>query len=118
MASVFRPTYVARGGDGNKVTKRSPTWWIEYKDADGVRRRVRGCRDTAQTKRMAGQLEREAMLGRVGVRDPFAEHRHRPIDEHIADWVAHLRARGATPHHVQQAERRVQLFVGESGWKV
>src|SRR5262249_19352047 len=43
-----------------------------------------------------------AELAKVGIADPYEQHRKRPLLEHLADWETSLRAGGATAKHVRQ----------------
>ena len=65
MASIFK-----RGSD--KKNRRA-TYWIEYKDHEGKRRRKKGFTDYDLTAQLAGKLENDAMLRRTGLIDPQQE---------------------------------------------
>src|SRR5262249_35245910 len=45
-------------------------------------------------QQMLGELVRKAELAKVGITDPFAEHRQRLLAEHLADYRVELEARG------------------------
>ena len=62
MASIFKQKYTAKDKNGNKITKQSKFWYIDYKGADGIRKRVKGFKDKAATTQYAAKLEREAEL--------------------------------------------------------
>ena len=49
MASIIKQRYTAYP-NGKKVTKKSKHWYVDYKDADGIRRRVKGFKDKAAGK--------------------------------------------------------------------
>ena len=102
MATLFRRTYKVKNPETGAVEKRPyKNWWIKYKDADGKLRRVAGYTDRAATLQKAAKLERQAMLGKSGLRDPFAEQRARPLVQHLEDFRKTLLARGATEKHVK-----------------
>jgi len=42
MASIFKQQYTTRDKSGKKVKKKSAYWYIDYKTADGTRKRVKG----------------------------------------------------------------------------
>jgi integrase len=99
MASLFRPTYTDKKTGKPRKLRR---WYVKYRDADGVVRRVAGYTDKEATKQLAGRLEREAARRQEGLTDPHAEHSRRPLAEHLTDWEAALLAEAATPKHVRQ----------------
>jgi len=80
--------------------KRGRTWYYTYIDySDGRKRRVTksaktGDRTAAQ--RIANKLEGDAALRRDGVIDPvqeaIANESQRPLEEHLKDYAAYLRA--------------------------
>ena len=85
MARIFKQQYTRAG-----VTKESRKWYIEYVDADGKRVRVPGYTDKAATQQKAGELERQAAQQQSGLIDKYAEHRKRPLAEHLKDFEFEL----------------------------
>lgn len=112
MASLYKKTVTRIDPKtGRKTKAKSSKWWIKYRDADGIVRRVPGYTDKAATQQEAAALERQAELGRVGVRDPFAKHRGRPLSEHLADFERHLSDKGDTEEQVKLVTSRVRKVV-------
>ena len=98
-------------GDGKPVLAESRKWYIEYKDADGIVRRVAGFRDKKATEQRAAQLEREAAQRETGLIDRHAEHRQRPLEAHLIEWEEALNAKGNTEKHAaEQSKRARQVF--------
>src|SRR5687767_5025423 len=122
MATVFKPTrpyplptnpeVVEKGGrphvrlrdggkavcypvskDGRKYLKPAKRWYIEYRDANGVVRRIKGFTDKKATEQRAAELERRVERTRVGYHDPADEHARRPLASHLADYAAALEAK-------------------------
>jgi integrase len=112
VASVFRPTYTkADPATGGRVSRQSRKWWVKYRDADGVVRRKSGFTDKAATVQLARNLERQVARQAVGLVDEFAEHRQKPLADHLADFERSLAAKGNTPRHVTLVVRRVQRLL-------
>ena len=65
---------------------------------------------------MLADLIRKAELKKSGITDPFEQHRHRPLNEHLADWESALLAGGATTKHVRQTVAGVRRIVDECGF--
>jgi len=99
--------------DGKPVLGESRKWYIEYRDADGIVRRVAGFTDKKATEQRASQLVREAAQRESGLIDRHAEHRQCPLETHLGDWEKALNAKGNTAKHAtEQAKRVRQVFDG------
>ena len=101
MARVFRQQYTQQTPGGERATRQSAKWYVEYRDAQGIRRRVPGYTDKSATQQLASELERFAAREQSGLVDRFAIHRKRPLSEHLADWRASLLAKGVTEKHAE-----------------
>src|SRR6516165_4910244 len=77
---------------GDRVRLLSAKWYGEYIDADGFTRRVPLSTDKTAAQQMLAQLVHEAEMDKAGSRDPFKEHRKRPLSEHLADYRRYLTA--------------------------
>jgi integrase len=124
MATLYKPRVVSyrlpsgkyRTPDGKRVTRdtpgavrvesKSPTWWGRYTDGAGVEHQVRLSRSKETARRMLAKLAGDAQLASVGITDPFAEHRARPLTEHAEDFVRHLAAKGDTAKHFKRVRQR------------
>jgi len=93
MASLIRRKYKAKDKNGKVIQKQSPYWYIDYKTADGTRKRIRAFKDKTATAQLAAKLEREAELAQAGVIDKYAEHRKQPLSEHLADFKQLIKQR-------------------------
>ena len=113
MASIFKQKYTVAGKNGKRVRKQTQCWYIDYKAADGSRKRVKGFKDKAATQQLAAQLERDAEREQLGMTDPFKEHRKRPLREHLADFLSSLQAKGNTPEYCNLTYYRAErIFSG------
>ena len=68
-STIFIKLYdrLSKGKDGKRIRKQSKNWYIDYKTADGTRKRIRGFKDKQATAQYAGQLEKEAELVQRGL---------------------------------------------------
>ncbi len=82
-----------------KVTEKSAKW---YGRIPGKPDPVPLCSLKSAAQTMYNKLLGDAAMGTVGLSDPFAEHRDRPLEEHLADWQAFIAAKGKTAKHVRQ----------------
>ena len=97
--------------DGTRILRESPKWYIEYKDADGVRRRTPGCRDRQATAKMAADLEARVEREKTGLIDRHARQRQRPLAEHLDNWKKYLLAKGNTEGHVAKSAQRARAVL-------
>src|SRR6516225_6911146 len=96
-----------------KVTIESSKW---YGTVNGEQ--VPLCRDKQAAQRMLRKLEADAALASVGLADPFAQQRLRPLSEQLQDFASHLRAKGDTETHIEQTVARVQALFDGCTFKV
>ncbi|MBY0458909.1 MAG: hypothetical protein K2V38_16345, partial [Gemmataceae bacterium] len=97
MAKVFRKVTTTWKLNGRKVPPHTPgaekvsiesgKW---YGTVNG--KHVPLSRDKQAAQQMLKKLESDAALASVGLADPFAGHRSRPLAEHLDDYAGHLRA--------------------------
>ncbi|MHC4092618.1 MAG: tyrosine-type recombinase/integrase [Planctomycetota bacterium] len=113
MARIFRQQYTAQARGGRRVTRQSRKWYVEYADAQGIRRRVPGYTDRKATEQLATELERQSAREQSGLVDQHAEHRRRLLAEHVADWRNALLARGRTGQHVRLSASRVERLLAD-----
>ncbi len=113
MASIFKQKYTIPGKNGKRIRKQSKCWYLDFKDSDGTRKRVKGFKDKSATQQLAAKLEHEAELAEKGMGDKFAEHRKRPLSEHLEDFRQCLIAKGDTEKHAEVTLSRIKrVFEG------
>src|SRR4051794_12244907 len=104
---------------GDRIRLLSAKWYGEYRDADGIVRRVPLAEDRAAAEVMLGELVKETELTRRGLADPRREeHARRPLAEHIEDYGRHLTAKGDDAKHVADTAARVQKILDRCGFRV
>ena len=110
MASIFRQSYttVDPNNPSKRVKKKTQYWYIDYKDADGLRKRVKGYKDKTATAQLAARLERETELAESGVIDRFKQHRKTPLAEHLTDFKQSLISGGGTAGNADLKATRIQ----------
>ncbi|MHC4888699.1 MAG: hypothetical protein ACYTEO_04450, partial [Planctomycetota bacterium] len=74
MASIFRQKYTMKNETGKTIRKQSKYWYIDYKTADGTRKRVKAFKDKQATVQLAANLEREVELELTAIVDKYKEH--------------------------------------------
>ena len=111
MASVFKQKYTVAGNNGRRIRKQSQCWYIDYKTAEGTRKRVKAFKDKQATAQLAAKLEKEAELAQAGIIDRFKEHRKRPLAEHIADFKTSLINKGTTEKHACLVYNRAKAII-------
>ena len=117
MASIYRPTSIRYlDAHGRQVPKNTPgatrkrvrskTWRARFTDANGNdKTESLGTQDRQEAQERLAEL-----LQRVKQRqaDPYAEHREKPLSEHLADFSAYLAAKDNTDRYVRLTVNRVK----------
>ncbi len=115
MASIFKRKYT-KLMDGKRVKKQSQSWYVKYRDADGIERRVKGYKDKTATQQLAAKLEKEAELAKAGVVDRYKEHRKRPLIEHLEEYKAGLLNKGTTEKQACLVFNRAKAVIQSCGF--
>ena len=74
----------------------------------GERKAMPLCPDLSRSKMMLNRLLSEAAMARVGLSDPYAAHKRKPLAEHLDDWEADLLARKRTGKHAALSANRAR----------
>jgi integrase len=102
--------------DGTRCRLPSAKWYGQYTDANG-----KLCREPLSTNKDAARLMLSELLKRVenekaGIIDRFAEHRKKPLTDHLADWSKSLRSNANGAGYVVLKESRVRCVIEGCGW--
>ncbi|MCO6438532.1 MAG: site-specific integrase [Phycisphaerae bacterium] len=116
MARVFRHTYTKKGLDGQRVQHQTKKWYIEYRDAQRVVRRVPGFVDKRATEQRAAELERQAERERVGIVEVPIRHLQASLQEHIDAWFDDLARAGRASEYRRKLKARIDRLADELGW--
>ncbi len=112
MGSVFKPTYTKKDSlTGETVTHKLKKWYVKYRDAEGVVRKVAGFTDKSATQQLLAKLEREAELEKLGITDPFQKHRKRPLVEHLNEFEQNLNDGKRSADYVSLTIMRIRSLV-------
>ena len=111
MASIFHQKYTVKDKNGKTVRKQSKFWYIDYKTAEGARKRVKGFKDKQATAQLAAKLEKESELAQAGIVDKYKEHRKKPLSEHLRDFKASLMNKGTTEKHACLVYNRAKAVI-------
>ena len=135
MSDVFRPTYhtpipagakrFVKGGkeyarfrrSGEMVTGEvmpsgkarviSQLYYARIRKNGHTVRIPLGVKDKEAALQLRSQLQLAADQQRAGIIDAFAEHRAKPMTEHLADYIIHLEAKGRSPKHLSETRRTI-----------
>jgi len=134
MASLYKPTIVTyrlpdgsyRTPDGKRVTsttpgavrtvERSKKWYGRYTDGNGKTVRVPLSESKEVARKMLAKVAGDAQLGSVGIGDPLADFRGRPLLDYLEEHVAILRANGRTEKHCLKARGHVRAVCEGCGF--
>jgi hypothetical protein len=97
-----KPVFYPLTKSGNSYLMPVEKWWGKYRDHNGEEQRVSLSENKTVAQQMLGALVKKAELAKVGIADPFEDHRARPLAEHMDEWEASLKAEGDGEQHVKQ----------------
>src|SRR5262245_43229298 len=69
------------------------------------------CAEKQRSQQLLRKLLGDAELKRHGLGDPFEQSKARPLADHLADFGAALRAKGASGRHVSLTVSRIQAVL-------
>lgn len=115
MARVYKHTYMKMGKDGRRVLRRTRKWYVEYRDGQGVMRRVAGFTDKLATEQRAAELERQAERERVGIIEVPIRHLQALLQEQIDAWFDDLVRSGRAPEYQRKLKARIDRLSNELG---
>jgi integrase len=116
-------------GEKPRIRERASTYSAQYRDGDGVVRRVpTGCKSLDAARAVLAELESRAEKVKAGIvtaaEATVADHADTPVTEHANAYVAYLaRKRGRGAHrttssgHVENVERDLKAAIDECGFK-
>src|SRR5262245_16505134 len=93
-ARFVKALKVAKGTPGARKIKKKSTKW--YGRVPGSSKLEPLSANKVAAQQILAELVRKAELGRVGILDPFEDHRRRPLREHLDDYYRYLLAKGVT----------------------
>ena len=102
------------------LDKHGPCWWIAERDpVTGRKRRVEKCyTDRRISAVKLADWNRTRAAGEVGMLDQYAEHRHRPLMAHLAEYIADMVSRRRDPEYVDTTNKRLAKLFKECRWGV
>ncbi len=119
MSQVFKKSIVRYlDADGRQVPKGTPdarhikaksTKW--YGRVPGTPKPVPLSANKVVAQQMLAALINKDSLEKVHGPDPFAQHRERPLSEHMADYDSYLLAKGDGKQHVHDTLSRVRRII-------
>ena len=99
------------------LEKRNKKWYVSYYVGRKVKR-IAAYTDKAASQAKLVRLEKELAKGKEGLTDPYADHRDRPIVDHLADWITELRQTGCSAIYTNQCNARITRLIRECGWEL
>lgn len=118
-----RTEKLTTGRDGTeRIVTESPTFLAKYRDGQGIVCEVStGCKDETAARAVLAELEKRAEKVRAGIitksEDAMTVHQHTPLTDHVAEFIASMRAAGRSETHVTGTERLIQRIIDESGFR-
>ncbi len=101
-----------------RLIVETPTYFADYRDGSGYLRRVAtGCKDETAARAILAGLEKRAEKVRSGIistsEERMSAHQHTALTEHLAEYIASLKAAGRADSHVTGTKRLIQRVIDE-----
>jgi len=110
MGRVFKPTYTVKGPDGERITKQSDAYHIEWTDSSGRTRHRKAGITESVAKDALRQAEAEVLAEKNGL--PTRKAGEILVKELLADYLAALKQR-VSDRHCEKTKRAIKaLLVG------
>ena len=100
-----------------RIRERSRKWYGEFRDVEGVARRIPLATDKAASQAMLNEIVRKVERKQAGLYDPYEEHGKRPLSDHLQDYRVYLRSKGDTEKHIDQTIRRIRALFDGCGFR-
>ncbi len=108
--------------DGKRVVFKYENWFARYRDANGQVRRVStGCRDEQTARQVLANLISDVEKVKSGIMTHdearVGTHAEIPLDQHVEDYLTHLRACERTPEHIRDTGNAIARVANDCGFK-
>ena len=105
-----------------RIAVETPTYTAKFRDGAGhVRTVATGCKDETAARAVLAELEKRAEKVRSGIitnaENAMTVHQHTPLNEHVGEFIATMRAAGRAECHVTGTERLIQRVINEAGFR-
>src|SRR6516162_5460533 len=100
-----------------KHVKESAKYYGLVPQADGRRKPIPLCPDLGRSKQLLNKLLADAAMRQHGMGDPFADHKKKPLADHLTDFRCALFAKGNSPDYVELVLGRLHALVDGCGWR-
>lgn len=104
---------VRKGTPGAKRRVEQSRKWYAFWWQGKQKRKMPLSANRREAEQRMKELERNLWRLKVGLADEFAEHRQRPIGEHVADFVADLNGKSRSVKHVKTMKRMLEQICRE-----
>ena len=95
-----------------RIRLLSQKWYGEYIDTDGSPKTVPLSTDKTAAEQMLNDLVRKAELAKVGIFDPYEQHRFRSLAEHLSDFEQEMKTKVHRGKKRPPTLKQVRMKVG------
>ena len=113
---AYRKGHKCPKGVRGAVQVRSRNYTIAVKLPGGRVKTFDGGRDRTAAERLASNYEVAKQRGDLGLTDPHAQHRRRPLAEHMEDWLRDLEAKGRSKKYRRNVRGRLTALFRACNW--
>jgi integrase len=111
-----KAAFYALTRDGMKYLRPAKKWYAEFRDADGILKRVPLSVNKDSARLMLAEMLRKVEKEKAGGKDTFAPHRKKALTAHLDDWLGVLKARGRDTEYTDLKKARVMAILDGCGF--
>lgn len=118
MANLYKPEVTKIDPQTKqKIKTKTKKWYGRYRDENGIEHRI----PLAENKNTAQQMLAELLLQveriKCGLVSPIEFEMKKNINEHLADYEKHLKARNNSIRHIHDVIAKIKRFINDCQWK-
>jgi integrase len=119
MPHLIRRTYTKVDPEtGEKTVRRTRKWYGQYRNANGVVRRVPLSSDKTAARAMLMEMVRDTERRVAGLIDPAADQLSRPLNDHLGEYRTHLAAKARSEKHIGETIRLITHVADECRYRI
>ena len=96
---------------GKQYQGESSKWYIQYRDANGKKKRVPGYTDKESTLQLAAEIKRKTEQIQSGLADPHEKGKLLLLTNHLEGFRDYLNSKSDSENHVKQTCSRIKHVI-------
>lgn len=117
MASLYKKPIVVRDPNtGQRVKSKSKKWWGQFKNANGILKRVPLAVDKTAAQSMLNEIVLRVEREKAGLIDPTEDQRKRPLCDHLKEFESYLYNKGVSQRQAVESLAKLRRLIANRKW--